>query len=180
MKMPLLLLIFFGLYGWIEFEAFIVIGNAVGGLTTFLGIFVTAFIGVALMKNQGASVLRNWQTSLSKGEINTSTLASGASLMLGAILMLIPGYITDFAGIFCFTPGLRVFIGQAILSRFSATVFSSGLASGFSTRFGAAEEGAAYNQTDLKTNRTSSYANHRPLEDNVIEGQFKSKENPRK
>ena len=75
------------------------IGNAVGGLTTFLGIFVTAFIGVALMKNQGASVLRNWQTSLSKGEINTSTLASGASLMLGAILMLIPGYITDSAGI---------------------------------------------------------------------------------
>ena len=50
--MPLLLLIFFGLYGWFEFEVFILIGNAIGGLVTFLGIFVTAFIGVALMKRQ--------------------------------------------------------------------------------------------------------------------------------
>ena len=54
--MPLLLLIFFGIYGWIEFETFIAIGNAVGGLVTFLGIFVTAFIGVALMKRQGKRI----------------------------------------------------------------------------------------------------------------------------
>ena len=81
--MPLLLLIFFGIYGWIEFEAFIAIGNAVGGLVTFLGIFVTAFIGVALIKHQGKWVLKQWQSSISEGEVNTSTLASGASLVLG-------------------------------------------------------------------------------------------------
>ena len=66
--MPLLLLIFFGIYGWIEFEAFIAIGNAVGGLVTFLGIFVTAFIGVALMKRQGKWVLKQWQISISVKE----------------------------------------------------------------------------------------------------------------
>ena len=57
---------------------------------TFLGIFITAFIGVALMKRQGASVVRNWQASLSKGELNTSSLSNGVSLILGAILMLLP------------------------------------------------------------------------------------------
>ena len=62
--MPLLLLIFFGLYGWFEFEVFIFIGNAVGGLVTFLGIFVTAFIGVALMKRQGTWVLNNGKAVL--------------------------------------------------------------------------------------------------------------------
>ena len=85
--MPLLLLIFFGIYGWIEFEAFIAIGNAVGGLVTFLGIFVTAFIGVTLMKRQGMWVLKQWQSSISEGEMDTSTIASGASLVLGAVLM---------------------------------------------------------------------------------------------
>ena len=110
--MPLLLLIFFGIYGWIEFEAFIAIGNSVGGLVTFLGIFVTAFIGVALMKRQGTWVLKQWQSSISKGEMNTSTLASGASLVLGAVLMLLPGYVTDFIGLLCFIPVLRVLIGQ--------------------------------------------------------------------
>ena len=72
---------FFGIYGWIEFEAFIVIGNAVGGLVTFLGIFITAFIGVALMKRQGASVVRNWQAASVKANL-THHLSNGVSLIL--------------------------------------------------------------------------------------------------
>ena len=83
--MPLLILIFLGLYGWIEFEAFIVIGNAIGGFLTFLGVFFTAFIGIALMKRQGTLVLQQWQNNISKGEINTSTLANGLSLVFGAV-----------------------------------------------------------------------------------------------
>ena len=177
--MPLLLLIFFGIYGWVEFEAFIVIGNAVGGLVTFLGIFITAFIGVALMKRQGASVVRNWQASLSKGELNTSSLSNGVSLILGAILMLLPGYVTDFTGLLCFVPGIRFLIGQAILSRLSLSVITSGLASGFSTRFGAAGKFSPYNQTDSAAERFSSYARHHPLDGNTIEGQFESKDDPK-
>ena len=133
--MPLLLLIFLGIYGWIEFEAFIAIGNAVGGLASFLGIFVTAFIGVALMKRQGAWVFKQWQSSINKGEMNTSTLASGVSLVLGAVLMLLPGYITDFIGLLCFTPVLRVLIGQSLLSRLGGSIYSSSLFADFSSQF---------------------------------------------
>ncbi len=178
--MPLLLLIFFGLYGWIEFEAFIVIGNMVGGLVSFLGIFLTAFIGVALMKRQGAAVLGHWQTSLRKGEVHTSTLANGVSVILGAFLMLLPGYVTDFAGLLCFAPGLRILIGQAFLSRLGTSVFSSGFATGFSTRFGATEGFSTKHQTDQEADRTSPYARHHSLEGDVIEGQFKSKDIPQK
>ena len=55
--MPLLLLIFFGLYGWIEFEVFIFgwqYGRRSGDL---FGHFHHSFIGMALMKRQGASIL---------------------------------------------------------------------------------------------------------------------------
>ena len=168
--MPLLLLIFFGIYGWIEFEAFIAVGNAVGGLVTFLGIFVTAFIGVALMKSQGKGVLKQWQSSISEGEIDTSTLASGASLVLGAVLMLLPGYVTDFIGLLCFIPVLRALIGQSLLKRLSGTVYSSILFTGFSS----------YGYKDSKQGGSSSYANQKPPEDKVIEGQYESKDNPQK
>ena len=178
--MPLLLLIFFGLYGWFEFEVFILIGNAVGGLVTFLGIFVTAFIGIALMKRQSASIIQLWQTSLNSGEVITSTLASGISLILGAILMLLPGYITDFIGLLCFTPGLRLLIGQAFLRQLGASVFSSVLASDFSTRFSAAEKGSPYDQTETEPEKTTSYARHHQLKGDVIEGQFKAKDGPQK
>ena len=168
--MPLLLLIILGLYGWIEFEAFIAIGNAVGGLVTFLGIFVTAFIGITLMKRQGTWVLKQWQSSISEGEMNTSTLASGASLVLGAVLMLLPGYITDFVGLLCFTPFLRVLIGQSLLSRLGETVYSSSLFTGFSSN--------SYN--DTKQKRPSSYAYQKPLEGELIEGQYESKDDLQK
>ena len=178
--MPLLLLIFFGLYGWFEFEVFIFIGNAVGGLVTFLGIFVTAFIGVALMKRQSASVMRHWQTSLSRGEANTSTLASGISLILGAVLMFLPGYITDLTGLLCFIPGLRVLIGQAFIGRLGTSILSSVLDTGFSTRFSTTRGGVPNHQTDSETKKPTSYARHHPLEGDVIEGQFKAKDSPKK
>ena len=178
--MPLLLLIFFGICGWIEFEVFIAIGNAVGGLVTFLGIFVTAFIGVALMKRQGKWVLKQWQSSISEGKINTSTLASGASLVLGAILMLLPGYVTDFIGLLCFTPVLRVLIGQSLLSRLGETVYSSSLFTGFSSQFGSRDGFSSNKYRDTRQKRPSSYSHNKPLEGELIEGQYESKDNPQK
>ena len=178
--MPLLLFIFFGIYGWIEFEAFIAIGNAVGGLVTFLGIFVTAFIGVALMKRQGKWVLKQWQSSISEGEMNTSTLASGASLLLGAVLMLLPGYVTDFVGLLCFTPILRVLIGQSLLSRLGETVYSSSLLTGFSPQFRSKDGFAFYSYRDTKQKRASSYSHQKPPEGELIEGQYESKDDPQK
>ena len=178
--MPLLLLIFFGIYGWIEFEAFISIGNAVGGLVTFLGIFITAFIGVALMKLQGKWVLKQWQSSISEGEMNTSTLASVASLVLGAALMLLPGYVTDFIGLLCFTPILRVLIGQSLLSRLGETVYSSSLLTGFSSQFRSRDGFSSYSHRDAKQKTTSSYAHQKPPEGELIEGQYESKDDPQK
>ena len=178
--MPLLLLIFFGIYGWIEFEAFIVIGNAVGGLITFLGIFVTAFIGVALMKHQGKSVLKQWQNSISEGEMNTSTLASGTSVVLGAVLMLLPGYVTDFIGLLCFIPVLRVLIGQYLLSRLGGPNYSSNLFTNFSSQFRSEDSFSSHSYEDATQKSPSSYAHQKPLEGQLIEGQYESKDDPQK
>ena len=178
--MPLLLLIFFGIYGWIEFEAFIAIGNAVGGLVTFLGIFITAFIGIALMKRQGTWVLKQWQSGISKGEMNTSTLASGASLVLGAVLMLLPGYVTDFIGLLCFIPILRVLIGQFLLSRLGETIYSSSFFTGFSSQFRSEDGFSYYSYKDSKQKRPSFYTHQKPLEGEFIEGQYESKDDPQK
>ena len=178
--MPLLILIFLGLYGWIEFEAFIAIGNAVGGLVTFLGIFVTAFIGIALVKRQGISVIKQWQSSISEGKINTSTLASGFSLMLGAVLMLLPGYVTDFIGLICFIPGFRALIGRYLLSYLGASVYSSKLFSGFSTRFKSTVDFSSRNQKHPRPKTYSSTGWQKPLEGEVIEGQYESKDDPQK
>ena len=178
--MPLLILIFLGLYGWIEFEAFIVIGNAIGGFLTFLGVFFTAFIGIALMKRQGTLVLQQWQNNISKGEINTSTLANGLSLVFGAVFMLLPGYITDFIGLLFFIPGLRTLIGKSLLSQLVVYIYSSRLFSGFFRRFNSTDGFSSYNQGNKKPIRPSSHVQKQPLRGEVIEGQYESKDVPQK
>ena len=178
--MPLLLLIFFGIYGWIEFEAFIAIGNTVGGLVTFLGIFVTAFIGVALMKRQGTWVLKQWQSSISEGKMNTSALASGAAFVLGAVLLLLPGYVTDFIGLLCFIPVLRVLIGQSLLNRLGKAAYSSSFFTGFPSQFRSKDGFSSYSYKNKEQKRPSSYAHQKPLEGELIEGQYESKDDPQK
>ena len=131
------ILILFGLYGWVEFEALIFIGSEIGGLASFLGIFVTAFIGMGLLRSQGRAVLAKWQANLTRGEVETASLASGLSLLVGALLMLLPGYVTDAMGILCFIPGLRFLIGRALLTRFklvnAQNIFGNRFTSGFNT-----------------------------------------------
>ena len=162
-------LILFGLYGWIEFEALILIGNEIGGLASFLGIFVTAFIGMWLLRTQGRAVMARWQSNLHKGEMETDSLASGLSLLLGGFLMLLPGYVTDSIGILCFVPGFRFIIGTALLSRLHITsiqnMFGSRFASGFSST---ADKGFG--------NKNDTYRHWKTLDGDIIEGDFKEKD----
>ena len=162
-------LILFGLYGWIEFEALILIGNEIGGLASFLGIFVTAFIGMWLLRTQGRAVMARWQSNLHKGEMETDSLASGLSLLLGGFLMLLPGYVTDAIGIFCFVPGLRFIIGTALLSRLHIASIQNMFGSRFTGGFAStAEEG--FDKRGYPSRRRKT------LDGDIIEGDFKEKD----
>ena len=112
--------------------------------------------------------------------MNTSTLASGASLVLGAVLMLLPGYVTDFVGLLCFTPILRVLIGQSLLSRLGETVYSSSPFTDFSLQFSSKNDFSPHSYKDTKQRRPSSHAYQKPLEGELIEGQYESKDDPQK
>ena len=56
-SMGFLILIGIIIWGWAEITAFILIGDEIGGLLTFLGVFATAVVGVWLLKRQGARVM---------------------------------------------------------------------------------------------------------------------------
>jgi len=162
-------LILFGLYGWIEFEALILIGNEIGGLASFLGIFVTAFIGMWLLRTQGRAVMVRWQSNLHKGEMETDSLASGLSLLLGGFLMLLPGYVTDAIGILCFVPGLRFIIGTALLSRLHIASIQNMFGSHFTGGFASTAEEGFYNTSHTSRRRKT-------LDGDIIEGDFKEKD----
>lgn len=164
--MALFMLAAFIFYGWIEFEAFFWVGSQIGSLGTFLGIFVTAFVGIALLRSQTALIMRQWQTGISKGQFDGLTLASGLSLLLGAFLMLLPGYVTDFCGFICFLPGIRSLIGIIIINRMSVSNFASSMRSRYAT-----QGGESSSPSDNLPHSSRFFAN-----EDVIEGNFSERQ----
>lgn len=161
-----LVILFVILYGWVEFEVFAAMSDAIGGLWTFLGIFLTGFIGLSLLKSQSKSVLSALQSHHADPHIGIAEgISSGIALLCGAVFMLLPGYVTDGIGLLCFIPGVRVYIGMWMLSRLRTKNFSQSASSFHFSGFGAGEHNPF--QTDQR---------HRDDADpDTIEGDFTEK-----
>ena len=127
-------IIAFVIYGWVEFEAMAHVVDAIGGLLAFLGIFLTAIIGIRLLRSQSAIVMASFRADLARGQMNSTAIASSLSLLCGALLMLIPGYVTDAVGLLCFVPGIREIIGSFLATRLKARTMA-GMSSPFSKGF---------------------------------------------
>ena len=88
-------------------------------MLTLIGIFVRRD------RNQpfavtGARIAGELQMQMARGEAPVASLAAGVSGLVGAILMLIPGYLTDLCGLVLFLPVIRTLAGAIILKRIAA------------------------------------------------------------
>lgn len=137
--MAFVYLITFILWIWAEIAMFVALGSAVGVLLTLIGIFVTGMIGISLLRSQGRRITGALQAQLARGEAPVASLADGVSVLVGAILMLIPGYLTDAAGLVLFLPGIRTIVGALLLKRMTARgsfMMGGRMPFGFGTAFG--------------------------------------------
>ena len=115
--MGLLILLVIIFWGWAEVTAFIIIGGEIGGLLALIGVFLTAVVGLWLLRSQASTVLASLKQQVTRGETPLATVAESVSLLIGGVLMLIPGYVTDGLGLLLFVPGLRTVVGLAIMSQ---------------------------------------------------------------
>ena len=101
----------------IEIYVMIKIGQNIGAFTTISLIFATAFIGIYFAKIEGLNTLRSGVYNLYKNKIPLFEMISGASIALAAILLIIPGFITDFFGFVLLFPPTRKLIVNSFLKR---------------------------------------------------------------
>ena len=83
----------------IEIYLFIKIGSQIGAFKTIFLIFVTAIVGIYYAKHEGLNTLRSGISNMVKNQIPAYELISGAAIAVGAILLIIPGFATDFMGL---------------------------------------------------------------------------------
>ena len=88
----------------VEIFLMIKIGQNIGALSTIGLIFLTAVIGVYFAKLEGLNALRSGINNLYKNKIPIYEMMSGASIAFAALLLIIPGFITDFLGFLLLIP----------------------------------------------------------------------------
>ena len=88
----------------IEIYVLIKIGGQIGALTTIFLIFSTAIIGVYYAKYEGLNTLKAGFVQLSKNETPAYEMISGAAIALAALLLIIPGFVTDVLGFLLIFP----------------------------------------------------------------------------
>ena len=99
-------LIFIGLPA-LEIFLMIKIGDEIGALNTISLIFLTAIIGIYYARIQGIQTLRSGILNLYQNKAPINELISGASIALAALLLIIPGFITDLFGFLLLIPLTR-------------------------------------------------------------------------
>jgi UPF0716 protein FxsA len=103
----------------VEIYLMIKIGSQIGAITTILLIFTTAIVGVYYAKYEGLNTLKSGFIQLSKNEPPTYEMISGAAIAFAALLLIIPGFITDILGFLIIFPLSRKFIFKIFVKKFA-------------------------------------------------------------
>ena len=101
----------------IEIYLMIKVGGEIGAFNTILLIFFTAITGIYFAKIAGLNTLKSGINQLVKNEIPIYEIISGAALAFAALLLIIPGFLTDLFGFLLLIPITRKILLKNFFSK---------------------------------------------------------------
>jgi UPF0716 protein FxsA len=110
----------------IEIGLFIQIGGFLGLWPTLGIVVLTAILGTALVRSQGAVAIAKLRRSFDELNDPTEPLAHGAMILFSGALLLTPGFFTDAIGFLLLIPGVRSFAYNYLRRRMAGSQFAYG------------------------------------------------------
>jgi UPF0716 protein FxsA len=101
----------------VELYVLIKIGAVIGALPTLGLIILTAIMGAALLRQQGLVTLHRFRTALDEGYLPAMEIVEGVALLIGGVLLLTPGFVTDAVGFLLLLPITRKAMLKAAVKR---------------------------------------------------------------
>ena len=106
------LFLVFTLVPIIEIWLLIKVGRVIGPLPTVATLLVISMVGAWLARSQGTRVIAAIRDELAAGRVPAAHLLDGAFILAGGILLLTPGFFTDFIGLIFLFPFSRMALKQ--------------------------------------------------------------------
>jgi len=106
----------------VELLLILVVGRAIGVWVTIGIIVVTGLLGAWLTSREGRRAWSRVVDSLSRGEPPADPIVQALLVLVGGVLLLTPGFLTDAFGFACLVPPTRVRMARGLRRYFSARI----------------------------------------------------------
>jgi len=106
----------------VELYLLVLVGSRMGLPATLMLVILTGAWGAYLAKSQGYSILAKIQAETAAGRVPTAELIDGLLVLIGGIVLLTPGLLTDLAGFCLMVPSFRAIIRERVKKKFAAQV----------------------------------------------------------
>lgn len=143
----------------LEIYVLIKVGGFLGAWPTVALVVLTALVGSALVRSQGLQVFQQFQQRIAQGESPGQELIEGFMLLVTGVLLVTPGFVTDFLGLLILQPSIRSRVAKYILANVKVHSAMSG-------GFGQPSSGSAFGEN----------AKNKKSDGNIIEGEFERKD----
>lgn len=106
----------------VELAILIQIGKWLGVWETIGLCILTALVGAFLVKSEGLRIWLKLQSELMQGRMPTDQLIDGVLILIGGIMLLTPGVVTDLIGLTMLIPFTRFFYRAWLKKKFEKKI----------------------------------------------------------
>ncbi|MCK0471343.1 FxsA family protein [Halalkalibacter sp. APA_J-10(15)] len=108
-----------------EVGLLILSGYALGIWPTIILIIATGVLGAWLAKREGLQALKVAQLQMQQGQLPNNVMLDGLCILIGGVVLLTPGFLTDAFGFFLLIPKTRGYV-KAFLTRIIQKMIRNG------------------------------------------------------
>lgn len=101
----------------VEIALFIQSAHWIGILPTIALAIGAGILGMALLRRQGLEVLLRTRTQMDRGEVPVGEVFDGVCLALAGVLLVLPGFLSDFVALALLLPPVRMALRGLLLAR---------------------------------------------------------------
>ena len=82
--------------------------------------------GVLIVRHQGLGVIRRVRDQVRAGNLPAAELVDGLLILIAGVLLILPGFVSDFVGLILLLPPTRTFVRRRIQKRYSVRIAARG------------------------------------------------------
>jgi UPF0716 protein FxsA len=105
-----------------EIAVLILVGEAIGVFGTLALVLLGMLVGIGLLRHHGMTTLARMRADIAAGKMPARPLVDGAVGAAAALLLILPGFISDALGIALLIPTVRGAIWRLLAARMTIVV----------------------------------------------------------